>query len=236
MKKFQDGIMKSDANYLDGHLPEHRVNMPNRTGSNDCEMRKNVIYDALRNGKIVSEEISSPLNLQCLPNVEYDYSKLDAVEYAKCFVPKTQKLTGYGFIKHLEYLRDNNNNPYLDVDQKVIVNSPQHRAIADNLQYLNSHEETQIVRWFDNNGKLIEEYRTDENYNKENKSSRLLTRYSGIYGVAELIDEQIDTAKELMTEILETSLTLNKPVQKLSSSANTAHNLRFYGSEYHDAM
>lgn len=239
MKKFQDGFMKNDTNYLDGHTPEHMDRNHDkeqllRQNSQNCELRKKAIYDALRKGTIVSEDIASPLNLQCLPNVEFDYSTLSTVEYAKRFVPKTQRLTGYGYIKYLEYLRDNNINPYLDVTQKIIVNSPQHRELSSNLTFLNRHEETQIVRWLDDEGTLVEEYRTEENYNDTNKHSRHLTRYSGIYNVAELIDDEIDTAKELLSEILETSIALNKPQVKFTSNADTATDLRCLSSEFHE--
>ena len=165
------------------------------------------MYESLRKNTCLYElDEGALLNI---PYISENISNMDPVEYAKRYDTKSGRRTGYGYIKYLEELLAKNQNKELDASEKLIAGSRQYRDLEHKLAFLRKYEPIEIVRWFDKEKGLIEEYRNEANYNDENKADRTLTRYSGIRCEVELIDDQIDEAIRLIDEILSTSQQLN---------------------------
>ena len=118
---------------------------------------------------------------------------------------------------------------------KIVKGTPQCRQLEGLLKDLNRTEETLVVSYTNEEGKLVQEYLNAVNYAKGNKKGKKLTRYSGVrtpYTV-ELIDGQIDEAKALLSDILENAVVPNRPVAKIETRTN-ASNLRCFGGDLHE--
>jgi len=241
MKKIST-MIGAEEGYLDGHSPVNsEKNYRNQdsvwyqiNGSEMFRLEQNKLLEDLQNGKTIDES-----NLIYFPQVNaIDYKRLkesNPTLYVKYFDEKRNRPTTAGWLEELRILRDNCENPYIEIDQKIVKGTPQYRQIEDWLRDLNTTEETLVVSYTDKSGKYIQEYLNAVNYVKGHKQGKKLTRYSGIRTpfTVELVDKQIDEAKALLANIIECAYSPNHPKEKVDARFRHAQ-LSFSASGSHE--